>query len=400
MLTTHYLIIGAGVMGLTIARELVNQGAEDILILEKEAGLGRHASGRNSGVLHAGIYYAPGTARARSCFEGNQLMKAFCREKGLKLAETGKVIVAFKPIELETLYELRNRALENGTEVELVCAKDLAEYEPNARTADQALYSPHTAQIDPKEVLQALHDELVATGKVRIQFETHFKGAHESKKSVVLTNKGDIEYRYLVNAGGAFSDKIAHAFDVGKQYQLLPFKGVYRKLKKEHSGFVRGNIYPVPNIKNPFLGVHFTKSVHGDVYLGPTAIPAFGRENYGIIRGLDGEFFSILARDAKLMLTNEKFRNTALDEIGKYGFKRFFEDAGRLVRNLKKDMIEPSSKVGIRPQLVDIETGELVMDFKVETRENSLHLLNAISPAFTSSMAFARMLVDEHILTN
>jgi L-2-hydroxyglutarate oxidase LhgO len=160
---------------------------------------------------------------------------------------------------------------------------------------------------------------------------------------------------------------------------------------------VRGNIYPVPDIRNPFLGVHFTRSAHGEVYVGPTAIPAAGRENYGILRGAGAEAFSILAQDATLFLRNARFRSVALTEPRKYVPAFFHRDAARLVKRYDPALFERAEKVGIRPQLVDWRTKELVMDFVVEARDASVHVLNPISPAFTCSMDLARVIVREHL---
>lgn len=394
MYSAQYVICGAGIIGLTIARELVASGADSVIIFDKEEAVGKHASGRNSGILHAGIYYDPGTLKAQMCLEGNKLMQAYCESKGLPLFKSGKVIVTRTEEELETLKELQRRATANGGVVEMIGQKRLAEIEPNAKTVEQALYSPLTAVVDPKAVLKSLQSELEATNKVRFLFNTRFEQAHEDK---VSTNQGFIGYDVFINAAGAYSDIIAKAYGVGKDYRLLPFKGIYRVLKKPAAKKIRGSIYPVPNIRNPFLGVHFTRNVHGDVYVGPTAIPAFGRENYGLIKGIDKELFSILFRDLEMLLENEKFRNIAMDEPRKYLFKYFFDDARKLVKYLAPHDLLPSTKVGIRPQLVNTKTKELVMDFVVEQRANTIHILNSISPAFTSSMSFARMVVNEHV---
>jgi len=394
MYTADVVICGAGILGLTIARELVKSGHTDIIIFDKEDGLGYHASGRNSGVLHAGIYYDPGTLKAKMCLTGNQRMQAYCEEHDLPLFKSGKVIVARDESELPTLDELEKRAKANGATVEMIDEARLAEIEPNAKTVKRALYSPLTAVVDPKAILKKMREELESSGKVRFFFGTKFLSAGTN---LVRTNQGDIGYGLFINAAGAFSDKVAQSFGIAKNYRLLPFKGIYRVLKKPAADKIKGSIYPVPNIKNPFLGVHFTRSVHGDVYVGPTAIPAFGRENYGILKGIDSEFFSILFRDLHMFLENEKFRGVALEEPKKYFFKSFFEDAKKLVKHIAPNDVMSSSKVGIRPQLVDIETNELVMDFVVEKHENTIHILNSISPAFTSSMYFAELVVKEYV---
>jgi len=388
------LIVGAGIIGLTIARELLRTGHGDIVIIEKEPELGRHASGRNSGVLHAGIYYAPDSLKAKSCLNGNFLMRAYCKEKGLPLLESGKVIVTRTPEELPVLDELYRRATANGAKVEMIDEAQLAGIEPNARTVERALFSHYTAVVDPKAVLKSLKEDLEATGRVRILLDCRLTGLSGSGRA--LTSKGEIAFDRFVNAAGAHCDKVARLFGVGGQYRLIPFKGVYRLLRKEAPFTVNSSIYPVPDMRNPFLGVHFTRSVHGDVYVGPTAIPAFGRENYGVLAGIGAEGFAIAYEDLVLFLANPQFRSVALSEPAKYLPSRFFRDAARLVRQLAPGDLVSATKVGIRPQLVDWETKQMVMDFMVVADGSSLHVLNPISPAFTSSMDLAQGIVAAH----
>ena len=388
------LIVGAGIIGLTLARELVRSGHEDILIIDKEPEPGLHASGRNSGVLHAGIYYAPGSLRAVSCLQGNRLMKEYCRENDLPLLEAGKVIVARSEEELPTLEELYRRATENGTPVEFIDEKELAQIEPAARTVRNAIYSPETALVDPKSVLSSLRKDLECSGKVSILTDCAFQDLIE--KNTIRTDRGRMSFRYLINAAGAWCDRIARPFGIGLDYRLIPFKGLYHRLKESSECKVKGNIYPVPDIRNPFLGVHFSKSATGGVYLGPTAIPAFGRENYGLFEGIDSEAAKIIYEDALLFCTNPKFRSVALSEPKKYLPSVFYRDAEKLVKKLEPHDIERADKVGIRAQLIDWRNREMGMDFLVESGENSLHILNPISPAFTSSMYLARKMVSEH----
>ncbi len=388
------LIVGGGIIGLTLSRELVSAGRSDIVILEKETELGRHASGRNSGVLHAGIYYAPDSLKARSCLAGNRLMRAYCKERGLTVLETGKVIVARTEAEQPTLEELHRRASANGARVEFVDEKQLADIEPSARTVGRALFSRDTAIVDPKAVLRSLRADLEATGRVRIVTGCQFTGL--AAPSVAQTSLGPIAFGRFVNAAGAYCDRVARTFGLARDLRLIPFKGIYRKLRKGASFPVNGNIYPVPDIRNPFLGVHFTRSVAGDVYLGPTAIPALGRENYGLLAGIDSGAPGILLADAVLFAVNPAFRSVALTEPRKYLPSYFYRDAARLVRSFDPSLFERADKVGIRPQLVDWRTKQLVMDFRVEVADGSVHVLNPISPAFTSSMDLARAIVREH----
>jgi len=389
------LICGGGIIGFTIARELLKRGHENIVILEKEKSPGEHASGRNSGVLHAGIYYTPDSLKAQFCLKGNFLMKEYCREKDIPVLESGKVIVTRNEKEIPALKELYQRALKNGARAELIAVEQLRRIEPYAKTCEVALYSPDTAVINPKRVLYSIEMDLVSSGEVRILKGYEFRGLKGNNEAV--TNNGNIHFDMFINAAGSYSDKIAHAFGSGLNYRIIPFKGTYKKLKREKSYLVKGSIYPVPDIRHPFLGVHFTRVIDGTVYAGPTAIPAFGRENYGVLGGINVEVFQILLRDMILLFKNPQFRNLAFTESKKYATRSFFEDIKDLIENLSPEDIEPSDKVGIRPQLVDWKSKELVSDFVVEKSENSIHILNAVSPGFTSSMAFAEFVADKYL---
>jgi L-2-hydroxyglutarate oxidase LhgO len=387
------LIVGAGITGLTIARELIRRGVGGIVILEKESVLGQHASGRNSGVLHAGMYYTPDTMKAKYCVDGNRMMKEFCREKNLTLHETGKVILATGPAEMEALYELKRRADLCGARASIIDNKKLHELEPYAADSEEALHSPDTAVIRPVEVLQALEAELTESGKVTVHYGTTFNRLDGDNQA--QTSGGTIKFEKLINAAGAYADRIAHQFGLAKEYKLLPFKGTYKQVASERSFLVRSNIYPVPDLRTPFLGVHFTRSADGEILVGPTAMPAFGRENYGIFSGFDRESVSILLREAVLLFTDPVFRLNAVKEPRKY-LKRFvYKGAKRLLPELKPEDITDSTHVGIRPQLIHWASRQLVMDFIVVNESNSLHILNPISPAFTTSLAFARDMADK-----
>ena len=385
------LIVGAGITGLTIARELTNRGIKDIVLLEKESSLGLHASGRNSGVLHAGMYYTPDTLKAKFCVEGNRLMKEFCRERRLTLNENGKVILTRSPSEIEALYELKRRADLCGARAFLIDSKRLRELEPHATACNEALFSPDTAVIRPMEVLKALEEELTQSAKAAIYYETAFEdvsGDHEA-----CTSRGAIRFEKFINAAGSYGDQIAHKCGLAREYKILPFKGTYKKLVHNKAYLVQGSIYSVPDLRTPFLGVHLTRSADGEILIGPTAIPAFSRENYHAFEGLGWETFVILFRDSVLMLKNQKFRYVALTEPKKY-LKRFvLNEAKKLVPELRlQDLIE-TDHAGIRSQLVHWPTKTLVMDYIVLRDSDALHILNPISPAFTTSMAFAKDVV-------
>lgn len=391
----EFLIVGAGIIGLTLAKALLEHKADNICILEKEPRIGLHASGRNSGVLHAGIYYPPHTLKAQLCLKGNLLLQDYCREKKLPLLKTGKVIVAKKESEVATLESLFSRAKANGARVDLIDEKALAEIEPNAKTVLKALYSHYTAAVDNKSILNALYDELLKSKKVKFIFNSELKNIKQDFLAEHL--QGVIQFKHFINTAGAYADKVAHFFDVAKDFYFIPFKGIYKKILAEKSHLVNGNIYPVPNLGNPFLGVHFSKNIHGEVYVGPTAIPAFGRENYGFLQGIDREIGRIICSEIILYCTNKEFRQIAHAEPKKYIHAFFYREAKQLVKVLEPAWLTKALKVGIRPQLVNLRDKKLLMDFLVIKEKHSLHVLNAISPAFTSSMAFAQYVVKEYL---
>ena len=397
-LETDYLIIGAGIVGLTIARELnLRYPKTRIAIIEKEPDVSYHSSGRNSGVLHAGFYYTADSLKAKFTCEGNTLMRQYCYNNHIRINECKKVVVAMDETELDSLYELERRGKVNGVDVELITAEKLAEIEPNAVTHKYALWSPNTATVDPVEVCQCIKNELTQNG-VLIFFSEPYK--KRMNDNTIYTNKRTIKARKIINAAGLYADKIAKDFGYSKNFTIIPFKGIYLKYKGVDNP-VSTNIYPVPNLKNPFLGVHYTITVEGIIKIGPTSIPAFWRENY---KGLNnfrlGELCHILWWEARLFLSDSfGFRSLALIEIKKYNRNFFTGLAVKMVKVIDKKGFREWSKPGIRAQLLDVRSKKLVMDFVVEGDKNTVHVLNAVSPAFTGSMPFARWVVDNYIET-
>ncbi|RKN84987.1 L-2-hydroxyglutarate oxidase [Paenibacillus ginsengarvi] len=387
-----YLIAGAGIVGLSIARELMKREPNArIVVIEKEADVAQHASGRNSGVLHAGFYYAADSLKARFTRDGNRAMKAYCKLRGIEVNECGKLVVAKDASELRGLEELKRRAERNGVELHWVDESEAARLDPNARTYQKALYSPTTASVDPVAVCRCLRDE-IATGGVELLYNTGYK---RREKGAIRTSGGVIECSYFINAAGLYADRIAHDFGFGTAYTIIPFKGIYLKYAPAAVD-ARMHIYPVPNLGNPFLGVHVTKTADGAVKIGPTAIPALWRENYkGLSRFRLGEFIRIACYETKLLWTNAfQFRRLALEEIKKYRKANLIGLALLLSRKLDPAQFGAFAKPGIRAQLLHKETLELVQDFVLEGDGESMHVLNAVSPAFTCSLPFAAYVVD------
>ncbi len=393
-----YLIIGAGIIGLSIARDLTRRfPAARIAILEKEPDVAYHSSGRNSGVLHAGFYYSADSLKAKFTRDGNRQMTEYCYTHGLHINETKKVVVAKNETELPALFELEKRGRTNGVEVRIIDEKELADIDPNIKTFEHALWSPSTATVDPVEVNQAIKEELKQKG-VQFFFAEGYASRVDGNK--IKTKKGNIfSATKLINAAGLYADKVAKDFGFSKKYTIIPFKGIYLKYTGTNNP-VRTNVYPVPNLKNPFLGVHYTVTVDGHVKIGPTSVPAFWRENYtGMNAFRFGEMSSILTMEAKLFLKNSfGFRNLAVDEIKKYNRKYFTGLAASMVRHLDTKGFTEWGRPGIRAQLLDVTTDELVMDFIIEGDSGSVHVLNAVSPAFTCSFPFAAYVVDNYVI--
>ncbi|NPD46749.1 L-2-hydroxyglutarate oxidase [Lentimicrobium sp. S6] len=395
---TQYLIIGSGIIGLSIAKSLKEKSPDsDILMLEKESEVGTHASGRNSGVLHAGFYYTADSFKAKFAKEGNQRLTEYCKQKGLKINNAGKVVVATNEKDLETLFELKRRGDKNGVDISVVDEDELSSLEPAAMTHKNALYSPTTSTVDPKEIVKQLQIDLEKQG-VRFLFNEGYYRNHGDNRIETSSNKIIIADR-IINTAGLYADKVAKDFNFSKNCTIIPFKGIYLKNKAGELK-IKKHIYPVPNIDNPFLGVHFTTSVDGAIKLGPTAIPAFWRENY---KGFDnfklGEMFNILGWEANLFLSNSfGFRNLAFTEMRKYYRNYFVNLAKPLLRaDIELDSLIIKTEPGMRAQLLNTKTKELLQDFVIEGNKKSVHILNAVSPALTASFPFADYIVEKYI---
>ncbi len=390
--SADFLIIGAGIIGLSIARVLARDYPDQkIVILEKEPALSMHASGRNSGVLHAGFYYTADSLKAAFCRDGNKLMTEYCLQNNLPINQCGKVVVTRNEAELDSLEELYRRGQVNGVQLQKIDEKQLSDIEPVAKTCQRALFSPNTSSVDPTKINQHIFESLRSSG-VKICFDSKY--VSRKNANTIQTSAGDIATGYLINASGLYADKVATDFGLSRNHTLLPFKGLY--LYARESFNLKTNIYPVPDLNNPFLGVHFTITADGHCKIGPTAIPAFWREHY---KGLDNfsasEFANVLGHEARLWWQNAfNFRSLACQELKKYYQPHLIKLASKLVKDLSPQQFAQWGRAGIRAQLLNKTTNTLEMDFIVEQTENSLHVLNAVSPAYTCSFAFADYVVD------
>lgn len=397
-LESDYLIIGSGIIGLSIARALKQRHPQcRIHILEKEPEVGCHGSGRNSGVLHAGFYYTADSLKAKFTREGNQAMRQYCLERGLPMNPCGKVVIAQTEAEVEGIHELYRRGQANGVNVQRVDATELKSIEPNAKTVSLALYSPDTVTVDPLAITRQLKMDLMNAGVQFFFSEGYAKciddhSIQSTKRNIFTANK-------IINAAGLYADKIAKDFGFSQNFTIIPFKGIYLKYTLGDAP-IKTNVYPVPNLDHPFLGVHYTVTVNGTIKIGPTAIPAFWRENYhGLSRFQWQEFCEILRHESRLWLGNHfNFRGLAFEEMRKYQKSHLISLAANMLHSINVEGFSAWSKPGIRAQLLDIKTMRLVQDFVVEGDQKSVHVLNAVSPAFTGSLPFGEWVVGEYVL--
>lgn len=392
-----YLVIGGGIIGLNIALALKEKEPTcKITLIEKESDVAMHSSGRNSGVLHAGFYYSADSLKAKFTRDGNRALHEFCEERDLEINHCAKVVVATDEEELQGLEELKRRGDKNGVALEWLSEEELKERYPNIKTYKKALFSPTTATVDPKAVTKEFAKVAMEKG---IEILTNTEYLRSISDTIILTNQGSIAYKKLINCAGLYADKIAQEYGFAKDFIIIPFKGIYLKDKKNQSE-LHTNVYPVPNLANPFLGVHYTLTVKDEAKIGPTAIPAFWRENY---KGFDNfkldEFLDILFYEIKLFISNAfGFRKLAFEEVKKYSKTHLLNLAKKLTCKMPHSGYKEWSTPGIRAQLLNTKTLELVQDFVVEGDERTIHVLNAVSPAFTSSIPFANWVVDNYII--
>jgi len=394
---TDVLIVGAGMVGLSIAWQLLERGStKSITIIDKEDAVGMHGSGRNSGILHAGIYYEPDSLKARVCVNGAARLRQWCEEEQLPVLECGKIITPQKP-ELDSQLDLllaRGRA--NGAVVEMIDSKQFAEIVPDGRTSTgRALWSPGTCVVNPKVVMKRLHERLVHCG-VRFVMGSEMIGAMPTQNKIVCADRTVLSYGHLFNSAGLQADRVAHRFGVGEEYTMLPFKGGYYHLRADAPFQFNTNLYPVPDLEFPFLGVHVTPSVDGAVFLGPTATPALGRENYAGMDGLEPSVaMGFLAYMARQVVTDRKMRRYAQEQAFQWLPDKFLDAAKEIVPKLELKHIEHSTKAGIRPQLYDRQSHHLVQDFVMLPGPASTHIINAISPAFTAGFELADHIIEK-----
>jgi L-2-hydroxyglutarate oxidase len=390
-----YLVIGAGIIGISIGNSLLEKYPNKrVVIVDKESKLGSHASGRNSGVLHAGFYYSPDSLKAKFCREGNIELNKIIAKHSIDIRRTGKVVVTKNLEELPRLQSLYERGLRNEVKLELLPSSDLDKFEPLAKTHGNFLWSPTTSVSDPYAVIQAIANDFVSKGGI-LELNT---AVEINEEQDVFLNSQKFQIGQVINSAGVNALYFAQKFGIGNQYSLLPVLGLYKTISDDKLP-LQTLVYPVPNPKNPFLGVHFTLTTDHKVKIGPTAIPVIGREQYSLLSGFDFRDLrnattavSALARNSLSNLIS-----LAADEFPKMLTKNLIIDGSKLVPAVQKTSSWVTKKPGLRAQLVNRDTGEFELDFVVEKAGKFIHVLNAVSPGWTASIPFANWVVEKYI---
>jgi L-2-hydroxyglutarate oxidase LhgO len=390
--TADVAVVGGGILGLACAAELLRRRPEcKVVLLEKEAEVAAHQTSHNSGVVHAGIYYAPGSLKARLCREGVGLLRTYCGARGIPLREAGKLIVASSPADLDRLTVLEDRASRNGVpDVRRLRAEEIAEVEP-AAVGVAALHSPHTAIVDYRAITQAMAVELATTGhEVRLGFEVTELRRELGGGVVVCSAEEAFAVDRLVVCAGLQTDRVARLAGDAKGPAIVPFRGEYYRLVPAREHLVRGLIYPVPDPRYPFLGVHFTRRVGGGVDVGPNAVLALAREGYTWGRVRPGEFLATVGWPGMRPLARQHWRMGVREFRGSLSKKAFMAAAREYVPSVTADDVV-KAPAGVRAQAVDRD-GTLVDDFRIHQVGPVVAVRNAPSPAATSALA-----IGEHV---
>ncbi|HTY64801.1 MAG TPA: L-2-hydroxyglutarate oxidase [Acidobacteriota bacterium] len=385
-------VIGGGIVGLATALALKSRFPQHSLaILEKEPKLADHQTGNNSGVIHAGIYYQPGSYKAKLCVEGARLMMEFCDDNGVRYDRCGKLIVATGDDEIPRLQKLYERGMANGIRgLEMVEPERIREIEPHAR-AVRALYSPNTAITDYRAVAEAMAKRITRVGgDIYLGSKVEVIGRSEGF-FYLETRQRAFQCRYLINCSGLFADRIARMMGLRPNVRLIPFRGEYYSLGAG-CRLVRGLIYPVPDPQFPFLGVHFTKRIHGGYEAGPNAVLAFAREGYKLTNINCRDLFEMFTFAGFWAMAWKHWRTQAYELYRSVSRSAFLRALQKLVPELQDRDLEPGGS-GVRAQIVTAD-GSLVDDFLIVEAPNAINVLNAPSPAATASIAIGRHIAD------
>jgi len=391
---SRYVVVGAGILGLATAHRLLTDHPDaQVTVLEKEPRVAAHQTGHNSGVIHAGVYYPPGSLKARLCRAGNRAMVEFCATHGIPARTCGKLIVATDDAELPRLRALQERAQANQLKVRWLDGQQAREYEPHL-SARAALHVPDTGIVDFSQVCRTLADLVTkAGGTVQLGAEVIGIRPDRARTHRVLTTAGDLPADLVINCAGLYADRVARLAGAQPPVRIVPFRGEYYVLRPDRAALVQGLIYPVPDPRLPFLGVHLTRMIDDSVHAGPNAVLATAREGYRWRRFRPREVAEIVSWPGTWRLARRYWR-TGLTEVRRsLSPRRFAADLARLVPEITVADLVPA-EAGVRAQAVRPDGG-LVDDFLIVTRPGQVHVLNAPSPAATSALAIAEYLVRQ-----
>jgi (S)-2-hydroxyglutarate dehydrogenase len=386
---TDITIVGGGIVGLATALALTERYPQArVVILDKEAKIASHQTGHNSGVIHSGIYYKPGSLKARLCTEGARLMKAFCSEHGIHWELCGKLIVATDESELGRLTNIHERGEANGLGgLKVLEGDEVKAYEPNCR-AVRALLVPETGIVDYVQVADKMA-ELLKRRSVDIMTGARVTAIRRTGQGLTLeTTRGPVESRFLVNCAGLYSDHVARLMGIRPEVRIIPFRGEYYMLRPDRRSLVKNLIYPVPDPEFPFLGVHFTRTVHGDVEAGPNAVLAFAREGYTLGTVKPGETLGLLGYPGFWNMARRYWKMGSYELYRSASKAAFVRSLQKLVPAIQSGDIQRGG-AGVRAQAVS-PNGSLVDDFRISVTEGAVHVVNAPSPAATASLAIGR----------
>ena len=387
------VIVGGGIVGLAVAYKLLNKfPGLHLVILEKEQAIAQHQTGNNSGVIHSGIYYAPGSLKAKNCVEGSRQLLHFCQEAQIPINTCGKLIIATEQAELERLKTLYQRGLANGVaDLKLVSPADIQKIEPCVTLALQGLYSPHTAIINYSAVAQALLQRILERGGRLMTNAACLKIQKQSETLIITTTQGVIECGHLINCGGVWADTIARLAGAVVPERIIPFRGEYYLLNETSASKIHGLIYPVPNPSFPFLGVHLTRMISGGVEAGPNAVLALAKDGYTKTSFSLSHCRDILTYGGFWKMAAKYWRTGLYEVYRSLSKQAFLHSLQRLMPELKSSDLKPGG-AGIRAQLVN-PNGTLCDDFRIEQMPHMTHVLNAPSPAATSCLAIADTII-------
>jgi L-2-hydroxyglutarate oxidase len=392
---TEVAVVGAGIVGLAAAREILRRHpGTRLTVLDKERTVAAHQTGHNSGVIHTGIYYVPGSLKARLCVAGRTELLRFCDEHAIPTERCGKLIVAVEPGEVSRLEALHERGIANGVpELALVGPERIREIEPHC-TGLRAIHSPATAIVDFRRVAEAMAGDVEAAGGT-LRLGEEVRGLAERRDSVVVRSAGgDLSAGRVLVCAGLQADRLAARSGAPRHPVIVPFRGDYWQLRPDRRDLARHLIYPVPDPRFPFLGVHFTRRIEdGAVWLGPNAVLAFAREGYRRRDLSPGELMLTLADPGFLRLATRYWRMGAAEMWRDISKRAFVASCRRFVPELRAEDVIPGPS-GVRAQALD-RHGGLVDDFVVDVRGRILHVRNAPSPAATSALAIARLIADD-----